>query len=117
MGIRLPRRHDDGLFALAMTRASWAMQLVLRQQQFQISKGRQEEAESVGLYDMHGNVTEWVLDQYNADFTRRSRRPGSTDPWNKATQPYPHSARGGSWDDDAPPCTARRSADRIARGK
>jgi hypothetical protein len=37
-----------------------------------------------------------------------------TDPWNKATMPYPHSARGGSWDDDAVALrsAARRGSDR-----
>ena len=52
-----------------------------------------------GLYDILGNVIEWTLDEYDADFYSRS--PAS-EPWNHATKPYPHSARGGSWDDDDP---------------
>ncbi len=64
-----------------------------------------------GLYDMHGNVTEWVLDQYDPEYYKACADKGVVaDPWNKATQPYPHSARGGSWDDDPP---ALRSAHRL----
>ena len=36
-------------------------------------------------------------------------------PWNRATKPYPHSVRGGSWDDDDPALlrsAARRASDR-----
>lgn len=49
-----------------------------------------------GLYDMHGNVSEWTLDAYN------SRLPGG-----RLTDPRPHTGgdryalRGGSWEDTA----------------
>jgi formylglycine-generating enzyme required for sulfatase activity len=69
-----------------------------------------------GLYDMHGNVTEWVLDQYAADLYQTLAAAGiASDPWNKATQPYPHAVRGGSWDDDPPALRsgARRGSDRT----
>ena len=64
-----------------------------------------------GLYDMHGNVTEWVLDQFDADYYKVCAEKGTVaDPWNRATKPYPHAARGGSWDDDP---VALRSAGRL----
>ena len=55
---------------------------------------------SWGLYDMHGNVAEWCLDQYDPNFYGQQKEELSVNPWNKATQPYPHVVRGGSWDDD-----------------
>lgn len=57
-----------------------------------------------GLYDMLGNVMEWTLDQY-APYPDAA----SENPWVKATEPYPHAVRGGSWDDEAAKvtCSAR----------
>lgn len=51
-----------------------------------------------GLYDMHGNLIEWCLDQYSP--TAYQRTDDATDPWLRATKPYPHVARGGHWDDE-----------------
>lgn len=53
-----------------------------------------------GLYDMHGNVAEWCLDQYDPNFYLQHNDKLSVNPWNKATQPYPHVVRGGHWWDD-----------------
>ncbi len=63
-----------------------------------------------GLYDMHGNVMEWTLDQYSTDFYAHSP---AANPWNQATKPYPHAVRGGSWQDPAEmlTCSARVASD------
>jgi formylglycine-generating enzyme required for sulfatase activity len=63
---------------------------------------------------MHGNVTEWTLDQYSADFYKQFENIVAQNPWNKATEPYPHSARGGSWDDKP---EKLRSAARLGSDK
>ncbi len=69
-----------------------------------------------GLYDMYGNVVEYVLDQYDPDYYKQCAGNGVVvDPWNKASKPYPHSVRGGSWDDEASKCrsAARRGSERA----
>ncbi len=67
-----------------------------------------------GLYDMHGNVAEWCLDQYEPDYTKVMGEAGAVivNPWNRATKPYPHVARGGSYDD--PPDKLRSAARRAS---
>ncbi len=53
-----------------------------------------------GLYDMHGNVAEWVLDQYTPDHGAVSSGKVVRDPLVIPTKLYPRVVRGGSWDDD-----------------
>ena len=65
-----------------------------------------------GLYDMHGNVDEWTLDQYDESGYGENGEL-ALNPWNKATEPYPHVARGGGWADPASRlrCGARLASD------
>jgi formylglycine-generating enzyme required for sulfatase activity len=54
-----------------------------------------------GLYDMHGNVAQWVLDQYKEDSYCRFVGKIADNPIVPATTEYCRVVRGGSWDDDA----------------
>ncbi len=52
-----------------------------------------------GLHDMHGNVAEWVLDQYRPDFYRRPADGAvGRGPFAVPKNTYPRVVRGGSWD-------------------
>lgn len=62
-----------------------------------------------GLYDMHGNVAEWTMDQYEEDYYA-SLKEGALNPWRIPTNLHPRSVKGGSWDDDP---EALRSSSRL----
>ncbi len=74
-------------------------------------------ANTLGLHDLHGNVAEWCLDHYAADFYKKS--PADTlslCPVNVPTDAkWSHVARGGSWADKADRlrCAARRGSDKT----
>jgi formylglycine-generating enzyme required for sulfatase activity len=76
---------------------------------FQYQKVGQKKPNSFGLYDMHGNVWEWVLDQ----FTSAEKKPSDKlliNPISLPTTLYPRTVKGGSWDDDE---KSHRSASRM----
>jgi formylglycine-generating enzyme required for sulfatase activity len=59
-----------------------------------------------GLYDMHGNVMEWCLDQYHADIYAKWISSGAPveSPFAPPSRLHPGSVRGGSWYDEASHC-------------
>ena len=63
-----------------------------------------------GLYDMHGNVSEWCLDAYIPDsYATLNSIEGLA--WQRPKSLYPRVVRGGNWNSDP---EAMRSAIRIA---
>ena len=64
-----------------------------------------------GLYDMHGNVAEWVVDRYDPGFYARVTPDTRGPVLLPVARRYPYVVRGGSWDD---PAVRLRSAARRA---
>jgi formylglycine-generating enzyme required for sulfatase activity len=64
-----------------------------------------------GLYDMHGNVAEWVVDHYDPGFYGKVAAGARGPVLLPDARRYPYVVRGGSWDD---PPQRLRSAARLA---
>jgi formylglycine-generating enzyme required for sulfatase activity len=67
-----------------------------------------------GLYDMHGNVSEWVLDQHDPKYYQQfagDKLAAFPKTYNVPSKIYGRVVRGGSWDDDP---EGLRSAARFA---
>lgn len=73
-------------------------------------KGGLKKPNPWGLYDMHGNVAEWTLDQYNLEGYNWNKTAILKNPVEPAVNRYPVAVRGGSWDDEA---AILRSASRV----
>lgn len=72
----------------------------------------QKKPNNWGLYDMLGNVAEWTLDEYNAEYFTAIGDPAA-DPWIKPTKKHSRTVRGGSYDSSSESCTCsdRRRSD------
>lgn len=68
-----------------------------------------KKANALGIHDLLGNVSEWVLDQYHSNYYAKSPK---SNPWNVPTKLYPRVVRGGSWKDTADKlcCTSREKS-------
>ena len=64
-----------------------------------------------GLFDMHGNVSEWTFDQYIEDYYKQFEGKVADNPVAVPTKLYPNSVRGGSFDSEP---VDLRSAARLA---
>ncbi len=63
-------------------------------------KAGQKKPNAWGLYDMLGNVGEWVLDQYQSDYYT-SLTDTSTDPVRQPETKHPRTVKGGAYNDEA----------------
>ncbi|MCY4225967.1 MAG: SUMF1/EgtB/PvdO family nonheme iron enzyme [Bacteroidetes bacterium] len=67
-----------------------------------------------GIYDMHGNVAEWTLDEYSSSFFEQLVADTMmVDPWITPTRLHPRTVRGGAYDDspESLRCGARLRSD------
>ncbi len=71
---------------------------------------RQKKPNAFGLYDVHGNVAEWVIDGY-AHYQTADKPLSAAADWVRTDKPDPRVVRGGSWEFSAAEC---RSSARLA---
>jgi formylglycine-generating enzyme required for sulfatase activity/mono/diheme cytochrome c family protein len=76
---------------------------------FKYQKVGKKKPNQFGLFDMHGNVAEWVMDKYEPNY--KSQMGAGENPYNRPVKLYPRVARGGSWDH---PASVLRSSARLA---
>jgi formylglycine-generating enzyme required for sulfatase activity len=69
-----------------------------------------------GLYDIHGNVAEWCIDQYASDWYKQfaGKKVNWHDTINWPSKQHPRAIRGGGYESEAEDC---RSARRIGSDK
>jgi formylglycine-generating enzyme required for sulfatase activity len=74
----------------------------------------QKKPNPFGLFDMHGNTAEWVIDQYEADAYSKAK-PGEFPVIIPGNRRYPHVVRGGGWRDKPQDlrCAARRHSEKM----
>ncbi len=69
----------------------------------------QKKPNAWGFYDLNGNVMEWTLDEYKADYFAR-REKGEKNPHEPTQSRYGRTVKGGAYDDDPEGC---RCANRL----
>ncbi len=69
----------------------------------------EKQPNALGIYDVLGNVSEWVYDQYSLSYYKNAPKKN---PVNFPTTLYPRVVRGGSWKDTADKlcCTSRQAS-------
>ncbi len=65
----------------------------------------QKKPNSLGMYDMLGNVAEWTLDFYDEEYLKNIQGDPAMNPWVEPTKRHSRTVKGGSYDSNAEECT------------